>query len=84
MDLQNIYRDRSKDLYIILKKRNLDNAVWKEWNVQDSSLDGSKTRNLSLFVNGLRESVEGSATELKNKGLIENALKYCLGFNRNK
>jgi len=81
VDLQNIYTDREKALYITLKQRTLDDALWQDWSTNNSFFDGSKTRNLALFVSGLRESVE---SETKNKDVAEDAVKFCLGFNRNK
>ena len=81
VDLQNIYTDREKALYITLKQRTLDDALWQDWSTSNSFFDGSKTRNLALFVSGLRESVE---SETKNKDIAEDAVKFCLGFDHNK
>jgi hypothetical protein len=66
---------QSKDgelIYVTLLDRQLDQAVWQDWDMDISQPDGSKTQNLQLFVSGLRQAM----------GQQQNAVKYCLGYNR--
>ncbi|MEB3189557.1 MAG: hypothetical protein VKL42_04350 [Snowella sp.] len=65
----------SKDgelIYITLLDRNLDQAVWEDWDMDINQPDGSKTQNLRLFVSGLRQAM----------GQEQNAVKFCLGYSR--
>lgn len=69
-------------LYVTLQKRDLDKAIWKDWNTSVSLPDGAKTQNLMLFVTGLRGAVESVVQDPKQKESTLEALKYCLGFTR--
>lgn len=61
-------------VYITLPDRQLDQAVWQDWDMDISQPDGSKTQNLQLFVSGLRQAMDQD----------QNAVKYCLGYSRYK
>lgn len=61
-----------KLVYITLADRQLDQAVWKDWDMDISQPDGSKTQNLRLFVSGLRGAIADE----------QDAVKFCLGYSR--
>jgi hypothetical protein len=65
-------RGEDKLVYVTLDDRQLDQAVWKDWNMDISKPEGSKTQNLLLFVSGLRGAVANN----------QNAVKFCLGYRR--
>ncbi|BAW97807.1 unknown protein (plasmid) [[Synechococcus] sp. NIES-970] len=78
---------RGEAVYLTLSQRDLDEAVWADWNSTVANPDGSKTQNLLLFVYGLREAVKGMA--LQNVSLNpeappppnDDAVKFCIGIN---
>jgi hypothetical protein len=61
-----------KLIYVTLLDRQLDQAVWQDWDMDISQPEGSKTQNLRLFVSGLRQAM----------GEGQNAVKFCLGYGR--
>ncbi|MFM1842257.1 MAG: hypothetical protein RLZZ490_993 [Cyanobacteriota bacterium] len=61
-----------KLIYVTLLDRNLDQAVWQDWDMDIGQPEGSKTQNLRLFVSGLRQAM----------GQEQNAVKFCLGYGR--
>lgn len=86
LDLQiasdKIPKRSGQPIYITLQKRDLDKAIWKDWNTTVSLPDGAKTQNLMLFVSGLRGAVESVVQDSKQKESTLEAIKYCLGFTR--
>jgi len=69
---QNLDSEGGKLIYVTLLDRQLDQAVWQDWDMDISQPDGSKTQNLRLFVSGLRQAM----------GQEQDAIKYCLGYGR--
>ena len=71
-DGEKVPHGNGKLIYITLLDRNLDKAVWQDWDMDISQPEGSKTQNLRLFVSGLRGAVAND----------QNAVKFCLGYSR--
>ncbi len=71
-DGEKVPQGNGKLIYITLLDRNLDKAVWQDWDMDISQPEGSKTQNLRLFVSGLRGAVADD----------QNAVKFCLGYSR--
>lgn len=59
-----------KLVYVTLGDRQLDQAVWRDWDMDISNPDGARTQNLQLFVSGLRGAVAND----------QDAVKFCLGY----
>jgi hypothetical protein len=71
-DGEKLEKGQGKLVYITLADRQLDQAVWQDWDMDIGQPDGSKTQNLRLFVSGLRGAVAND----------QNAVKFCLGYSR--
>lgn len=63
-------RGQGKLVYVTLGDRQLDQAVWRDWDMDISNPDGARTQNLLLFVSGLRGAVANN----------QDAVKFCLGY----
>jgi hypothetical protein len=61
---------QGKLVYVTLGDRQLDQAVWRDWDMDISNPNGAKTQNLLLFVSGLRGAVAND----------QDAVKFCLGY----
>nr|WP_199309551.1 lipoprotein [Synechocystis sp. FACHB-383] len=61
---------QGKLVYITLGDRQLDQAVWQDWDMDIGNPNGAKTQNLLLFVSGLRGAVAND----------QDAVKFCLGY----
>ncbi len=78
---------RGETAYLTLSQRDLDEAVWADWNSTAANPNGAKTQNLLLFVYGLREAVKGMALQNTDPDtgtaqvLSDNAVKFCIGIN---
>ncbi|MBJ7901407.1 MAG: hypothetical protein GC158_16125 [Cyanobacteria bacterium RI_101] len=78
LDGQKLPPKKGEALFVTLPRRELDRAVWQDWDTDVAQPDGARTQNLLLFVSGLRGAVE---RESQNKD-GDLAAKYCLGLVR--
>jgi hypothetical protein len=82
LDGEQIPKKTGQEIYISLQKRDLDQALWKNWNTTVAAPDGAKTQNLALFISTLRGQVESAIQDPKKKAATLEAIKYCLGLTR--
>lgn len=82
LDGEQIPKKTGQEIYISLQKRDLDQALWKNWNTTVAAPDGAKTQNLALFISTLRGEVENAVQNGKKKAATLEAIKYCLGLTR--
>ncbi len=82
LDGEQIPKKTGQEIYISLQKRDLDQAIWKNWDTTVAAPDGAKTQNLALFISTLRGEVENAVQDSKKKATIQEAIKYCLGLTR--
>lgn len=82
LDSNQVPKKTGQEIYISLQKRDLDEAIWKNWDTTVAVPDGSKTQNLALFVSGLRGAVEDVVQNPQKKVATQEAIKYCLGLTR--
>lgn len=82
VDGEQIPKKTGQEIYISLQKRDLDQALWKNWNTTVATPDGAKTQNLALFISTLRGEVENAVQDPKKKEATQEAIKYCLGLTR--
>jgi hypothetical protein len=82
LDGEQIPKKTGQEIYISLQKRDLDQALWKNWNTTVATPDGAKTQNLALFISTLRGEVENAVQDPKKKEATQEAIKYCLGLTR--
>jgi hypothetical protein len=82
LDGEQIPKKTGQEIYISLQKRDLDQALWKNWNTTVAAPDGAKTQNLALFISTLRGEVENAVQDPKKKEATQEAIKYCLGLTR--
>jgi len=71
-DGEKLPKGTGKLVYITLADRQLDQAVWQDWDMDIAQPDGSKTQNLRLFVSGLRSAITNE----------QDAVKFCIGYSR--
>lgn len=83
LDGEQIPKKTGQEIYISLQKRDLDQALWKNWTTTVAAPDGAKTQNLALFISTLRGEVENAVQNSKKKAATQEAVKYCLGLTRN-
>lgn len=69
-DGNQLEQGQGKLVYVTLGDRQLDQAVWRDWDMDISNPDGARTQNLQLFVSGLRGAVANN----------QDAVKFCLGY----
>lgn len=82
LDGEQIPKKTGQEIYISLQKRDLDQALWKNWDTTVAAPDGAKTQNLALFISNLRGAVENAVQDPQKKVTIQEAVKYCLGLTR--
>ncbi len=82
LDGEQIPKKTGQEIYISLQKRDLDQALWKNWDTTVAAPDGAKTQNLALFISTLRGEVENAVQDPKKKAATLEAIKYCLGLTR--
>ena len=82
LDGEQIPKKIGQEIYISLQKRDLDQAIWKNWDTSVAAPDGAKTQNLALFISNLRGAVENAIQDPQKKTAIQEAVKYCLGLTR--
>jgi len=82
LDGEQIPKKTGQEIYISLQKRDLDQAIWKNWDTTVAAPDGAKTQNLALFISNLRGAVENAVQDPQKKVSIQEAIKYCLGLTR--
>ena len=82
LDGEQIPKKTGQEIYISLQKRDLDQAIWKNWDTSVAAPDGAKTQNLALFISNLRGAVENAVQDPQKKVTIQEAVKYCLGLTR--
>jgi len=82
LDGEQIPKKTGQEIYISLQKRDLDQALWKNWDTSVAAPDGAKTQNLALFISNLRGEVENAVQNGKKKAATLEAIKYCLGLTR--
>lgn len=78
LDPRKLPPKKGEALFVTLPRRELDRAVWQDWDTDVAQPDGARTQNLLLFVSGLRGAVE---RESQNED-GDLAAKYCLGLVR--
>jgi hypothetical protein len=71
-DGEKLGEGEGKLAYITLADRQLDQAVWQDWDMDVGQPDGAKTQNLQLFVSGLRGAIANE----------QDAVKFCVGYSR--